>query len=95
MIVPMNKHIVVERMKKDKTSSGLILTSDNTDMVCTGSVVKWDDDGEMKFNVLVGDIIIYLKHKAIKVEDNDGKEYDVLKEEDVIGIIEDIEEGEE
>lgn len=96
MICPVNHYIVVKKIKKETTNSGLVLTTKtDNDVISRGEVVRIDDESEMRFTTLIGDVLVFFNHKAVKVEDTDGEEYYLIKDEDVIAYIEDCEEGEQ
>lgn len=89
MIVPVNGYVVVEKIKKEKTESGFILTnSDDSNIVCEGIVIAYDTYSFDGIECLdVNDKVIFLKHKSVTVKDCDGTEFTMIKEEDIIGII--------
>ena len=50
--------------------------------------IKRDEDGkEIKFDVKVGDIVLLPKYGGTEVK-IDGKEYQLVREDDLLGILE-------
>lgn len=95
MIVPVNGYVVVEKIKKEKTESGFILTNSD-EIVCEGIVVAYDTYSFDGIECLdVNDKVIFLKHKSVIVKDYDGTEFTMIKEEDIICIIANNEGGNE
>jgi chaperonin GroES len=49
---------------------------------------KRDDDGkEIPFDVKVGDTVLLPKYGGTEVKLDDGKEYQLVREEDLLGVI--------
>jgi chaperonin GroES len=94
-IRPLHDRVIVKRMEaEEKTASGIVLpgnASEKPDMgevlaVGTGKVM---DDGKIRaLSLKVGDKVIFGKYsgQAVKV---DGDELLVMREEDVMGVMED------
>lgn len=93
-IRPLGDRIVVERIEQDvKTAGGIIIPDTAKEKPKQGKVLAVgpgakDESGKrIAMDVSVGDIVLFTQWAGneIKIE---GKEYLVLKESDVIGVIE-------
>ena len=94
-IKPLGDRLVVERLEAEaKTAGGIIIPDTAKDKPKQGKVLavgpgNKDENGKrIPVDVEAGDIVLFTQWAGneIKIE---GKEYLVLKESDVIGIIED------
>ena len=92
---PLSDRVLVEKIEKEeKTESGIILPDTTKDespvqgkVVAIGSG-KVNDNGEkITPSVKVGDKILFKQGYGIDEIKIDDKEYLVMKEEDIIGII--------
>ncbi len=93
-IRPLHDRVVVKRVEEDKTSAGGIVIPDSaTEKPIEGKVVavgngKILDSGEVrKLDVKKGDKILFGKYSGTEVK-VDGEEYLVMREDDIMGIIE-------
>jgi chaperonin GroES len=93
-ITPLDDRIVVEQHEaEDKTSGGIILPQQAKEKPTRGTVLaagpgKMLDSGNRgKMSVTIGDEVYYGKYSGTEV-DVDGKKYTVLRESDVLAIIE-------
>ncbi|HPM38803.1 MAG TPA: co-chaperone GroES [Candidatus Pacearchaeota archaeon] len=94
-IKPLSNNVIIEQFKEEeKTKGGILLPqSAEKERPQQGKVVsvgpgKTNNQGKIiPMNVKKGDIVLFSKYspQEIKVED---KEYLVLKEEDILAIIE-------
>lgn len=92
---PLGDRIVVEPMEaEEKTKGGIILPDTAKEKPQEGKVVavgkgKTDDNGKLiPMEVKVGDKVLYGKYAGTEIT-IEGKEYMILKEEDVLAIVED------
>ena len=94
-IRPLGDRIVVERIEQDvKTAGGIIIPDTAKEkpkqakVIAVGEGAKDNNGKRIAMDVEVGDIVLFTQWAGneVKVE---GKEYLVLKESDVIGVIED------
>ena len=94
-IKPLSNNVIIEQFKEEEKTKGVILLPQSAEKerpqqgkvisVCPG---KTNNQGKIiPMNVKKGDIVLFSKYspQEIKVED---KEYLVLKEEDILAIIE-------
>ncbi|MGI6335399.1 MAG: co-chaperone GroES [Minisyncoccales bacterium] len=94
-IKPLSNNVIIEQLKEEeKTKGGILLPqSAEKERPQQGKVIsvgpgKTNNQGKViPMNVKKGDIVLFSKYspQEIKVED---KEYLVLKEEDILAIIE-------
>ena len=93
-IRPLHDRVVVRRMEEERTSPGGIVIPDNAaEKPSRGEVVaagkgRITDSGDVRaMDVKVGDKILFGKYAGteIKVE---GKEYLVMREDDIVAVIE-------
>lgn len=97
MIKPLSDHILVEPLREEKKKSGIILPdtvekerSERGKVVAVGPG-RWvsSPTGEGKrvpIDVKKGDVVLFTKYSPNEVK-VDGKEYLVIKEDDVLAII--------
>lgn len=93
-IRPLHDRIVVKRLEEARTTAGGIVIPDSaTEKPMRGEVLavgqgKTLDNGEVRaLQVKVGDKILFGKYAGTEVK-IDGDEIVVMREEDVMGIIE-------
>ncbi len=93
-IRPLGDRLVVERIEQDtKTAGGIIIPDTAKEKPKQGKVLAVgpgakDENGKrIQIDVEAGDIVLFTQWAGNEIK-IDGKEYLVLKESDVIGIIE-------
>ena len=93
-IIPMYDRVVVERLPEErKTAGGIVIPDNATEKPIQGKVVsigkgKRLENGDFgALLVKVGDVILFGKYSGTEVK-VDGKEYLVMREDDVMAIIE-------
>lgn len=84
---PLDKRVLLERIEEEtKTSSGIIIPDNAKEKPLIGIVraisKKLEKDSEIK----VGDNVVFDKYKGSEIK-IDGKEYIVIDEEDLLGIL--------
>lgn len=92
-IRPLHDYILVERVEKETKKGGIIIPDTAKEKPQQGKVIgvgdgKRDKKGnKMPLDVKRGDTILFNKYSGteIKLED---KEYLIIREEDVLGIVE-------
>ena len=93
-IRPLHDRIIVKRLEEErKTASGIVIPDtaaekpDQGEVVAVGNGQVLDDGKLRKLEVKVGDKILFGKYsgQTVKVE---GEELLVMREEDVMGVIE-------
>ena len=93
-IRPLHDRVIVKRLEEERTSPGGIVIPDTAaEKPIQGKVVavgkgKILDDGNVRpLEVKVGDKVLFGKYGGTEVK-VDGEEYMVLKESDVLAILE-------
>jgi len=93
-IRPLHDRVIVKRMEEErKTASGIVIPDSATEKPDQGEVLavgpgKKDDGGKtIAMDVKVGDRVLFGKYagQAVKIE---GEEVLVMREEDIMGVIE-------
>ena len=84
---PRDKRVLLERIEEEtKTSSGIIIPDNAKEKPLVGTVraisKKLEKDSEIK----IGDNVVFDKYKGSEIK-IDGKEYIVIDEEDLLGIL--------
>lgn len=91
---PLSDHIVIEPQKQEvKTKSGIVLPDTVTKekpqegkVIAVGPGRMLESGAHAKMQVKAGDRVLFTKYSPIEVK-VEGKEYFVIKEEDVMAII--------
>ena len=93
-IRPLHDRVIVKRLEEEKTSPGGIVIPDSAaEKPIQGEVVsvgngKILENGEVRaLDVKKGDRVLFGKYSGNEVK-VDGKEYLVLREDDIMGVIE-------
>jgi chaperonin GroES len=91
---PLQDRILVQRVEEEtKTSGGIIIPDTAKEKPAEGKVVsvgkgKVDEDGKrVALEVKKGDRILFGKYAGTEVK-IEGQEYMIMREDDVLGIIE-------
>jgi chaperonin GroES len=92
-IQPLGDRVLVEPLKEEaQTKGGIIIPDTAKEKPQQGKVIavgtgKLDDSGnKIAFNVKAGDLVLMPKYGGTEVK-IDGKEFQILREEDILGII--------
>jgi chaperonin GroES len=93
-IRPLADRIMVQPEEAEpKTAGGIIIPDTNKEKPMRGKVVavgggKYEDNGSLRpLQVKIGDKVLYGKYAGTNIE-LDGSEYLVMREEDVMAVIE-------
>ena len=93
-IKPLLDRLVVERIEQESKTAGGIIIPDNAKekpkqgkVLAVGPGAKDENGKRNPIDVEAGDIVLFTQWAGSEIK-MDGKEYLVLKESDVIGIIE-------
>lgn len=93
-IRPLHDRVIVKRVEEEKTSPGGIVIPDSaTEKPIQGEVIavgngKLLDNGERRpLELKKGEKVLFAKYSGTEVK-IDGEEYLVLREEDVMGVVE-------
>lgn len=94
-IRPLHDRVLVERLEaEEKTAGGIIIPDTAKEKPMEGRVVAIgsgarDDSGKIvPLDVAVGDVILFGKWAGTEVK-IDGNEYIIMKESDIMGVVED------
>jgi Co-chaperonin GroES (HSP10) len=94
-IRPLHDRVVVRRMEEErKTASGIIIPDNATEKPDRGEVLAvgpgkvGDDNERIALQVKVGDKVLFGKYAGTAVK-MDGQEVLIMREEDLLAIIED------
>lgn len=79
---PLNRNILVELIKIEKTASGILLTTSNDARMERGKILAIDSEVD---SLSVGDVI-YFKLYALSSVDYENNEFHFLKADDVLGV---------
>ncbi|AOR22528.1 co-chaperone GroES [Clostridium taeniosporum] len=92
-IKPLGNRVVIKKLEaEEKTKSGIVLTGSAKEVpqeaevvaVGPGSVV---DGTKIEMEVKVGDKVLFSKYAGTEVK-LDGEEYMILKQDDILAIVE-------
>lgn len=93
-IRPLHDRIVVRRMEEERTSAGGIVIPDSAaekpiqgEVVAVGNGKIMDNGDTRGLDVKVGDKVLFGKYSGTEVK-LDGEELLVMREEDVMGVVE-------
>ena len=93
-IRPLNDRLLVQRLEEEDTSAGGIIIPDSAKekqaqgRVAAAGPGKVDDSGKrVKLQVKKGDVVLFSKYGGTDVK-LDGIEYLIMREDDILGIIE-------
>jgi len=93
-IRPLHDRVIVKRSsEEEKTKGGLYIPDSAKETPVEGKVIavgtgKRDDNGKLiPLDVKVGDLVIVSKYGGSDVK-YDGTEYVIMREEDILGVIE-------
>ncbi|MDP8257255.1 MAG: co-chaperone GroES [Candidatus Alcyoniella australis] len=94
-IRPLHDRIIVERLAEEETSKGGIIIPDSAKekpaegkIIAVGEGKVGDDGSKSPLDVKKGDRILFSKYAGTEVKIS-GDEYLIMREEDVLGVIED------
>ena len=88
-LVPLGDRVVLKQLEEEeKTKSGIILTSQAQEKPQEAEVIAvGPGTEEVKMEVKNGDKVIYSKYAGTEVK-LDGEEYIVVKQSDILAIVE-------
>jgi len=93
-VAPLHDRIVVARIdSEEKTAGGIIIPDTAKEKPQEGRIVaagpgKRDKDGKLiPLDVKAGDRVLFTKWAGTEFN-HDGKEYMIMKEDDILGVIE-------
>ncbi len=91
---PLHDRVLIERVEEEeKTKTGIIIPDAAREKQQKGKIVavgkgRVNEKGEvLKLDVKEGDVVLFEKYGGEDIK-MDGKEYVILKEESIIGVVE-------
>ena len=90
---PLHDRVLIKRIEEEITSSGIVIPDSAKEKPSRGEIVsigkgKLLDNGEiLTLDVKVGDKVLFGKYSGTEVK-LDEEEYIVMREEDIMGIVE-------
>lgn len=93
-IRPLQDRIIVERVEEVTTTAGGIIIPDTVSkekpqegkVVAAGNGKKTDDGKVIPMDVKVGDLVLFGKYAGSEIK-VDGKEYLIMREDDILGVV--------
>ena len=93
-IRPLHDRVVVRRMEEERTSAGGIVIPDSAaekpiqgEIIAVGNGKIMDNGDTRSLDVKVGDKVLFGKYSGTEVK-IDGEELLVMREEDIMGVVE-------
>src|SRR6478609_1491284 len=93
-IRPLQDRLIVKRVKEEATSNGGIIIPDSAkekpiegDVIAVGNGKITDSGAVRALDVKAGDRVLFGKYSGTEIK-LDGEEHLILREEDVLGVIE-------
>jgi len=93
-IRPLHDRIIIERIEEEtRTAGGLIIPDSAKEKPFEGKVIavgkgkKTEDGKVLPLDVKVGDSVLFGKYAGTEIK-IDGKEYMMMREDDVLAVIE-------
>ncbi|WIF93953.1 co-chaperone GroES [Caminicella sporogenes] len=92
-IKPLGDRVVIKKLEaEEKTKSGIVLPSQAKEQPQIAEVVAVGPGGmvdgkEVKMEVKVGDRVIFSKYAGTEIK-HDGEEYTILRQSDILAIVE-------
>ena len=90
---PLHDRVLIERLEEEVTSGGIVIPDNAKEKPSRGKVIavgngKKLDNGEIRpLDVKAGNVVLFGKYAGTEVK-IDGKEYVVMREEDIMGVVE-------
>ena len=91
---PLHDRVLIERVEEEeKTKTGIIIPDAAREKQQRGKIIsvgkgRVNEKGEvLKLDVKEGDVVLFEKYGGEDIK-MDGKEYVILKEESIIGVVE-------
>ncbi len=91
---PMQDRIIVKRLEEEQKTAGGILIPDTAkekpqkgEIVAVGKGKKTEDGKVVPLDVKAGDKVLFGKYAGTEIK-LDGQEYLIMREDDILGVIE-------
>ena len=93
-LTPLHDRVIIKRLPEEtKTAGGIIIPDSAKERPMRGTVVaagpgKLDESGKLvKMSVKAGDVVLFTKYAGTEIK-IDGEEHLVLREDDILAIVE-------
>ena len=93
-IRPLHDRVIIRRMEEEKTSAGGIVIPDSAaekpvkgEVLAVGNGKIMENGEQRALDVKVGDTVLFGKYSGTEVK-ADGEELVVMREDDIMGVIE-------
>lgn len=92
-IKPLGNRVVVERSKAQTSKGGILLPDTAQEKPKEGVVIaagpgKHSEEGRLEpMNLKAGDRVLFSTYSGTEFTDEDSKEYVILSEDDILGIL--------
>jgi chaperonin GroES len=93
-IRPLHDRVILKRMEEETTSAGGIVIPDSAaekpmrgKVIAIGNGKRLESGDVVALDVKVGDTVLFGKYSGTEVKDN-GEDLLVMREEDIMGVIE-------
>ena len=93
-IQPLGDRVLVQPLEAEEVSKGGIVLPDTAKekpaegkVVAVGEGKKTDDGTVIPVSIKVGDKVLYSKYGGNEISTSDGKEYLVIREDDIYAIV--------
>ncbi len=94
MLKPLSDRVIVKNLAADEKSAGGIILPDTAkerpqrgEIIAVGPGKVLDDGKLVPMEVKVGDKVLFSKYAGSEVK-VDGEEYNIMRQDDILGIIE-------
>jgi chaperonin GroES len=89
---PLHDRVLAERIEEEVTAGGIVIPDNAKEKPSRGKIIaigkgKFVDGAVHPLDTKVGDIVLFGKYAGTEVK-VEGREYIVLREEDIMGIFE-------
>ncbi len=91
---PLADRVIVKSLEaEEKTKGGIVLPDTAKEKPQEGKIVavgkgKVSDNGDVRaLELKVGDKVLYGKYSGTEITANDGKEYLIMREDDVLAVV--------
>ena len=93
-IQPLGDRVIVKPLEaEEKTKGGIVIPDTAKERPQEGEIIavgpgKREGDKVIPLEVKVGDKVLYGKYSGTEIRDNEGQEYLILREEDILAKVE-------
>jgi chaperonin GroES len=90
---PLHDRVLLERLEEEITSGGIVIPDNAKEKPSRGKIVakgkgkRMDNGDVIPMDVEEGDLVLFGKYAGTEVK-VDGQEYVVMREEDIMGVVE-------